>query len=145
MAKVQLFWKTNSNLEEYKLNFKKALSLLEKYFPSNVLEFLNTYIEKQTSYVEREDVENLYKNALLLEENEEFRKYFLWEKWKMKKNWNILEYSFNLISLLNDKVQEFEKSEKLRKKQEKLKKEQEIAKQKNQAELDKLESLLDNL
>ena len=100
MAQTKFFTRKSDNLENYKNNFLKALQKVKivKIFDIEVIDYLEKWINSQKKYIPREDVDNFLENMNFLFKNEDFYTLFLYEKKKLNKK-NILEYSFNLISL----------------------------------------------
>ena len=134
MVKTQFFERDFSNLEEYKNNFKEALQMIKtvRLFNDEVVDFLNNWINNQKSYIPREDVDNLKKNMKFIFKDKKFYDYCLEKLNLVKNSWNILEYSFNLISKLDDLSKDYNKikdkiifEEKLKEFKKKLKKEDE--------------------
>jgi len=109
MTQTKFFDRETDNLEEYKSNFKKALTRIKvvKLFSDDVIDFLQNWVDSQTSYIPRKDVENLWKHMELIYKDKDFYDYVL--KWldNIKNNWNILEYSFNLISEFDELVKKY--------------------------------------
>lgn len=112
MVQTQFFKRENYWLEEYKINFNLAIEKAKviNLFSLDVLVFLKKWLEKQISYIPREDVDNFLPCMELIFQNKNFYDFVLVNLEKVKNNWNILEYSFNLISALNDSKIDFEKS-----------------------------------
>jgi len=146
MAQTKFFTRKSDNLEDYKNNFLRALQKVKivKLFESEVIEFLENWIKSQKSYIPREDVDNFLENMNFLFKHEDFYKLFLAEKKKLDKK-NILEYSFNLISKLDDLKKDFEKKLLEKEKQEKLKKDLEKQKKEDEEKLKNLENLFNEI
>ena len=116
MTKTQFFKREYTNLEEYKANFKKALEMTQtvKLFPEEVIDFFWKWIKNQTNYIPREDVDNFLPHLKLIFKNKHFYNFIQSELKIVKNNWKIQEYSFNLISKLDDSTKFFDESEKRR-------------------------------
>jgi len=144
MSQTQFFTKSSDNLEEYKSNFKKALQKIKivKLFSDEVINFLQNWIDSQTSYIPREDVETLWKYMGMVYKDKNFYDYLKENLENVKNNWNILEYSFNLISEIDELAKKFSEYKKKEEFEKKLKKKKKEAKQKDEAEL---ENIFDNL
>ena len=129
MAQTQFFSKSVNNLKDYKTNFLRALQKIKvvKLFPEEVIDFLNNWIKLQKSYIKREDVENLWKNMNLIYKDKDFYDYVIdWLK-NIKSNWNILEYSFNLISELDELAKKYKNYKKKKNFKQDLEKQKEKA------------------
>lgn len=144
MTKTQFFTRESNNIEKYKSNFKKALQMCEtvKLFSSEVIDFLNKWINAQKNYIPREDVDNFLIHLNLIFKNKEFYNFIVSELKTIKNNWKIQEYSFNLISKLDDSSKLFEKSEKNRILSEELEKSKLNSKKEDENEMEKI---LENL
>lgn len=144
MVETQFFTRKNSWLDDYKNNFKKALekARIINFFSVEVLDFLMHWLEKQNSYIPRNDVDNFLPNMQLIFKDKNFYDFALKKLKNIKNNWNILEYSFNLISALDDSKIEFENSEKERIKKENLKNSESKARQKDHQDIKQIEELL---
>ena len=140
MTKTQFFTREYSNLEDYKNNFKKALQMIKtvKLFEVEVIEFLNEWIENQKSYIPREDVDNLLWNMQLIFKDEDFYKYCLEKLNLVKNNWKVIEYSFNLISTLDELSKKYWEIKKKKIFEENLKKDRELSKKEDEKEMNKL-------
>ncbi len=140
MVKTQFFTKSGKNLENYKNNFKKALQKIKiaRLFDNEVIEFLEKWIDNQKSYIPREDVDNLEKNIDLVYKSKDFYEYVVnWLK-NIQNNWNILEYSFNLISQFDELAKKYSEYEKKKEFEENLEKQKFESKKKDKAEIEKL-------
>jgi len=144
MAQTKFFTRKSDSLEEYKENFKKAISKIEiaRLFDKQVIDFLKNWIENQKSYIPREDVDNLWKNISLIYKSKEFYEYLLPRLKNIKNNSNILEYSFNLISELNESAKKFEEYKKKKDFRQNLEKQKQENKKK---ELEEAQKILDSL
>jgi len=144
MAQTKFFTRKSDSLEEYKNNFKKAISMLEiaRLFDKQVIDFLKNWIENQKSYIPREDVDNLGKNISLVFKSKEFYEYLLPRLKNIKNNSNILEYSFNLISELDESAKKFEEYKKKNDFKQNLEKQKQESKKK---ELEEAQKILDSL
>ena len=111
MVKTQFFERDFSNLEKYKNNLKEALQMIRtvRLFNNEVIDFLNNWINNQKSYIPREDVDNLNKNMKFIFKDKKFYDYCLEKLNLVKNSWNILEYSFNLISKSDDLSKDYNK------------------------------------
>lgn len=140
MTKTQFFTREDSNLENYKNNFKKALQMIKtvKLFEVEVIDFLWKWIENQKSYIPREDVDNLLWNMDLIFKDEDFYKYCLEKLNLVKNNWKIIEYSFNLISALDELSKKYWEIKKKKIFEENLKKDRELSKKEDEKEMNKL-------
>jgi len=89
MVETQFFKRENSWLGDYKNNFKLALKKVKtvKLFSTDVLEFLEKWLEKQISYIPREDVDNFLLNMNLIFANKNFYDFTLKRLEKIKNNW----------------------------------------------------------
>jgi len=140
MAQTQFFTKSDENLENYKSNFKKALQKIKiaKLFDSEVIKFLEKWIDSQKSYIPREDVDNLGKNIDLVYKDKDFYEY-VWDLLKnIKNNGNILEYSFSLISEFDELAKKYNEYKKKKEFEENLEKQRLESKRKDREEIDKL-------
>ena len=137
MSQTQFFTRSSDNLEDYKNNFKKALTKIKivRLFSDEVVDFLQNWIDSQTSYIPREDIENLWKYMDLVYKDKEFYDYLKKNLINVKNNWNILEYSLNLISEVDElakkykdykRKKEFEENLEKQKKQDKKESEKEL-------------------
>ena len=144
MAQTKFFTRKSDSLEEYKNNFKKAISKIEiaRLFDKQVINFLKNWIESQKSYIPREDVDNLWKNINLVFKSKDFYEYLLPRLKNIKNNSNILEYSFNLISELDESAKKFEDYKKKKDFKENLEKQKLESKQK---EFTQAQKILENL
>ena len=140
MTKTQFFTRESDNIEEYKSNFKKALQMCEtvKLFSSEVIGFLDKWINAQKNYIPREDVDNFLIHLNFIFKNKEFYNFIVSELKTIKNNWKIQEYSFNLISKLDDSSKLFKKSEKNRILSEELEKSKLNSKKKDDEEMEKI-------
>ena len=140
MVKTQFFERDFSNLEEYKNNFKEALQMIKtvRLFNDEVVDFLNNWISNQKSYIPREDVDNLKKNMKFIFKDKKFYDYCLEKLNLVKNSWNILEYSFNLISKLDDLSKDYNKIKDKIIFEEKLKESQKKSKKEDEEEMKKL-------
>ncbi len=147
MAQTKFFTKKSDNLEDYKNNFKKALQKVKvvKLFNDEIINFLQNWIEPQKSYIPREDIDNFLENMNFLFENKDFYDFILKELKNVKNNGNLLEYSFNLISKLDDSKKDFEKILDKKIREEKLKKDLKEAKNQDLEKIKKLENLFDEM
>lgn len=147
MAETQFFKRENFWLQEYKNNFKLALIKAKtvKLFSYDVLEFLEKWLEKQTSYIPREDVDNFLPNMNLIFMNKKFYDFSFKRLEVIKNNWSILEYSFNLISELNEVKKDFEKVEERKNNEEKLKNDELKSKKEDDNKLIEMEEILKNI
>jgi len=144
MAQTKFFTRSSSNLEEYKSNFKKALQMSKtvKLFDKKVISFLQTWIDAQVNYIPREDIDHFLTHLNHIFKDKHFYNYIVWRLSLIKDNWKIQEYSFNLISKLDDAAKVFEKSEKRRKLQETLEKNKLKSKREDEEEM---KNILENL
>lgn len=140
MVKTQFFERDFSNLEEYKNNFKEALQMIKtvKLFNDEVINFLSNWINNQKSYIPREDVDNLKKNMKFIFRDKKFYDYCLEKLNLVKNSWNILEYSFNLISKLDDLSKNYNKIKNKIIFEEKLKESKKKSKKEDEEEMEKL-------
>ena len=140
MAKTQFFTKENTNLEEYKSNFKKALQMVKtvKLFSDDVISFFEKWINAQKNYIPREDIDNFLSHLNLIFKNKDFYDFIVSELKQVKNNWKIQEYSFNLISKLDDSSKLFKESEKKRINLEKLEKAKLRSRKEDEEEMDKI-------
>jgi len=140
MTKTQFFKREYSNLEEYKNNFKKALQMIKtvKLFDDEVISFLNKWIASQKSYIPREDVDNLLDNMKIIFKDKSFYDYCLSNLSLLKNNENILEYSFNLISKLDDLSKGYKKIKEKLIFEENLKKSKNLSQKEDEEEMKKL-------
>ena len=124
MAQTQFFKRQDTDLENYKSNFKKALQMVKtvKLFPDDVIYFLEKWINNQINYIPREDIDNFLSHLKLIYENKKFYNFVISELKNVNNNWKIQEYSFNLISKLDDSSSLFQKNEKKRINSENIKK-----------------------
>ncbi len=145
MAQTQFFTRKSDNLEEYKSSFNKALQKIKtvKLFSEEVTNFLETWIDAQKNYIPRKDVDNLWKHLNILYKNKDFYDYLVWELQEVKNNWKIQEYSFNLISCLNESAKKFKAFEKKRKIKENLEKSKEKSKLDDERQMKKILSQLE--
>ena len=140
MTKIKFFNKSDKNLESYRKNFKKALNRISivKLFDKQIIIYLENWLDNQKSYIIREDVNNLWKNMDLIYIDKDFYDYVSnWLKF-VKNNWNILEYSFNLISELDELAKKYSKYKKKNDFGKKLKKEKLESRIKDENEINKL-------
>ena len=139
-VQTKFFKKSSDNLGEYKNNFKKALQKIKivKLFDNNVIEFLEKWIDSQKSYIPREDVDNLWKNMEMIYKDKDFYDYVVKGLNQVKNNWNILEYSFNLISKFDELAKKYSEYKKKKDFEEKLEKEKIEARKKEEEEMKKL-------
>lgn len=146
MVETQFFKRENSWLGDYKNNFKLALKKVKtvKLFSTDVLEFLEKWLEKQISYIPREDVDNFLLNMNLIFANKNFYDFTLKRLEKIKNNWNILEYSFNLISELEEAKKEFMRNEEERIRKENLNKAELESKNEDKKKLKEMENMFNN-
>lgn len=144
MAETKFFTREENWLESYKSNFKLALdkAKIVNLFSLEVINFFEKWLEKQTSYIPREDIDNFLPNMELIFENKKFYDFIVKKLETISNNWNILEYSFNLISALNDSKIEFQKSEDERIKKENLEKAELESKNEDKKKLEEMEELL---
>jgi len=140
MTKTQFFTRENTNLEEYKSNFKKALQMVKtvKLFSDDVISFFEKWINAQKNYIPREDIDNFLSHLNLIFKNKDFYDFIVSELKQVKNNWKIQEYSFNLISKLDDSSKLFKKSEKKRINLEKLEKAKLNSRKEDEEEMDKI-------
>ena len=140
MVKTQFFDRKYDDLEAYKSNFKKALVKIKtvNLFSDEVINFLNNWIDKQKSYIQREDVDNLLSNINLVFKDKEFYEYCLEDFSKVQNNWNVLEYSFNLISTFDDLVKDYKKFKNKKEFEENLIKQKEVSRKKDEEDIKKL-------
>ena len=140
MVKTQFFERDFSNLEEYKNNFKEALQMIKtvKLFNDEVINFLSNWINNQKSYIPREDVDNLKKNMKFIFRDKKIYDYCLEKLNLVKNSWNILEYSFNLISKLDDLSKNYNKIKNKIIFEEKLKESKKKSKKEDEEEMEKL-------
>ena len=140
MTKTQFFKREYSNLEEYKNNFKKALQMIKtvKLFDDEVISFLNKWIDSQKSYIPREDVDNLLDNMKIIFKDKSFYDYSLSNLSLLKNKENILEYSFNLISKLDDLSKDYKKIKEKLIFEENLKKSKNLSQKEDEEEMKKL-------
>jgi len=140
MPQTQFFTKSDENLENYKINFKKALQKIKivKLFNGEVIDFLEKWIDSQKSYIKREDVDNLWKNIDLVYKDKDFYEYVLdWLK-NIQNNENILEYSFSLISEFDELAKKYNEYKKKKEFEENLEKQKLESKRKDREEIEKL-------
>ena len=140
MTKTQFFTRENTNLEEYKSNFKKALQMVKtvKLFSDDVISFFEKWINAQKNYIPREDIDNFLSHLNLIFKNKDFYDFIVSELKQVKNNWKIQEYSFNLISKLDDSSKLFKESEKKRINLEKLEKAKLRSRKEDEEEMDKI-------
>ena len=140
MTKTQFFTRENTNLEEYKSNFKKALQMVKtvKLFSDDVISFFEKWINAQKNYIPREDIDNFLRHLNLIFKNKDFYDFIVSELKQVKNNWKIQEYSFNLISKLDDSSKLFKESEKKRINLEKLEKAKLRSRKEDEEEMDKI-------
>ena len=140
MTKTQFFTRENTNLEEYKSNFKKALQMVKtvKLFSDDVISFFEKWINAQKNYIPREDIDNFLSHLNLIFKNKDFYDFIVSELKQVKNNWKIQEYSFNLISKLDDSSKLFKESEKKRINLEKLEKAKLRSRKGDEEEMDKI-------
>lgn len=144
MAHTQFFKRSSENVEEYKQDFKKTLSKIQivRLFPESVISFLDQWIDVQTEYISREDVDNLWWYIKKIYTEKEFYDFIVQGLKEVQDNWKIQEYSFNLISKIHDAAWLFVASEKKRKAAEKL--EESILQAQKEDELE-MKRILDSL
>ncbi len=155
MAQVQLFNKQNNWLIERKNNFLESLDIinsntkLQSIFWVEIINFLKNWVNNQNSYTPREDVNWLKNNLNFVIENNLYDKFQSEINQKKMNNYNLLQKSFEYISIINDFVISYKENlKKERKKQEeiskieKLKQKEKIEKEN---ELQNLEKMLDQL
>ncbi len=147
MAQTQFFKRKSDNLEEYKSNFKKALEKVKivKIFDLEVTIFFEKWIDSQKSYIPREDIDNFLPNMIFLFKKKEFYEFILQEFKQVKNKWNIMEYSFNLISKLDDSKKDFEKYLIKKQKEENLRNNLAKSKKEDEEKLKNLENLFDDI
>ena len=140
MTQTQFFTRKSDNLEEYKSNFKKALQMVKtvKLFSDEVISFFEKWINAQKNYIPREDIDNFLSHLNLIFKNKDFYNFIVSELKQVKNNWKIQEYSFNLISKLDDSSKLFEQSEKKRINSEKLEKAKLNSKKEDEEEMEKI-------
>ena len=140
MAQTKFFTRSSDNLEEYKSNFKKALQMSKtvKLFNDEVISFFANWIETQKDYIPREDIDNFLTHLNYIFKDKNFYNFIYSELKQVKDNWKIQEYSFNLISKLDDSAKTFEKSEKKRELKEILEKNKLESKREDEEEMEKI-------
>ena len=144
MAQTKFFTRSSLNFLEYKSNFKKALQMSKtvKLFDNKVISFLETWIDAQVNYIPREDIDNFLTHLNHIFKDKHFYNYIVWRLDLIKNNWKIQEYSFNLISKLDDAAKVFKKWEKRKKLQETLEKNKVESKKEDEEEM---KNILENL
>ncbi len=140
MSQTQFFTKSSDNLQDYKTNFKKALTRIKtvKLFSDEVINFLESWIDSQTSYIPRSDVENLWKHLELVYKDKEFYDYLENNLKQVKKSSNILEYSFNLISEVDELAKKYSEYKKKKQFEGNLEKQKLQDKKESEKELNKI-------
>lgn len=110
---------------------------------------MNTYFVWQTSYIQREDVDNFCDNVKKILSDQDLRAMIDYEIRNIKKDWNLLKYGFDIISKIEDKVRKREQDKRIMMQAkaqkdaiEKAKSQDEI--QRNQ-DIEELEKQLNNL
>jgi len=88
MTKTQFFTRENTNLEEYKSNFKKALQMVKtvKLFSDDVISFFEKWINAQKNYIPREDIDNFLSHLNLIFKNKDFYDFIVSELKQVKNN-----------------------------------------------------------
>jgi hypothetical protein len=144
MTQTKFFTRSSDNLEDYKNNFKKAISKIKiaHLFEPKVIEFLENWIDNQKSYIPREDVDNLLSNINKVYKDKEFYEYIKPILDNVENNGNILEYSFNLISEFYEQAKKYKEYKNKKFFKEKLEKEKKLDEKKQEEEI---KNILDNL
>ena len=144
MTQTQFFTREDTNIEQYKNDFIKALLKVKtvKLFPDEVIIFLETWISAQKSYIPRSDIDNFWMHLNRIFTDELFYNFIVEKLKTVQNNWKIQEYSFNLISCLDDSSSQFEASEKKRKISQNLEINKEQSKQEDEKEMQKILSAL---
>jgi len=140
MAQTKFFTRSSNNLEEYKSNFKKALQMSKtvKLFNYEVISFFENWIEAQKNYIPREDIDNFLTHLNHIFKDKIFYNFMISDLKQVKNNWKIQEYSFNLISKLDDSAKNFKKSEKKRELQKTLEKNKLESKREDDEEMERI-------
>lgn len=147
MAQTQFFEREISQLDEYKRDFKKALQMVETVglFSVDVVDFLRSWIDAQKSYIPRQDVDSFLTHMKTIFKDKEAYDFITKELQGEKNNWNILEYSFNLISGLDDGMKGFDKYKKKQLKNKQLEEQKLQTKQRDEEEMQNLLSSIEQL
>ncbi len=138
MVQTQFFKRSDLNINTYKDTFKSALKRCEtvQLFPKEVITFLYGWIETQTSYIPREDIDNFWVHLDHIYSNKNFYTFIQQQLTQVQKGEKIIEYSFNLISQLHESAQKFESSEKKRTFNEQLEMDKKQSKKEDEAEME---------
>lgn len=147
MVQTKFFTRRYDNLKEYKNNFKMALAKVKviKLFNLEVIDFLNKWIGSQKNYIPREDVDNFLENMNFIYKNKDFYDFVVKNCKSIKNKGKIQEYSFNLISCLDDSKKDFEKYLKQEEKKKTLENDLAKSKQEDKDKIEDLEILIDYL
>lgn len=147
MVQTQFFTREKSWIKSYKSNFILALGKAKvvSLFSSEVINFLEKWLKKQTSYIPRDDIDNFLPNMKLIFKDKNFYDFVIKVLEKVKSNWNILEYSFSLISELDEARKSFGKKEEEKLKKENLEKAELESKNEDKKKLEEMEKMFGNL
>jgi hypothetical protein len=144
MPQTQFFTRQDFGIDIYKSDFKKALDKVKivNLFSAEVIDFLSTWIDAQTSYIPRTDIDNFLANMDLIYADKDFYDFVVNRQQSITSNGKINEYSFNLISNLDDSKVLYEKSQSEKNKKEELKNDEQIMKNEDRKRLDEIEKML---
>ncbi len=152
MAQVQLFKKESDGIESRKSQFLSWLELSQSIFllSEDVYTFLQDWINQQTSFTPRQDVDNFSSNIQQIIEDEDLKQEIVEKTSKKDFSWmSILQKSFEYISVIDDTIWQWQETK--QKLQAERNKQKQIANMKQKEELEKqdelnnLEQMLDNL
>ncbi len=109
MAQTQFFKRENSQLDQYKKDFRITLEKVKiiKLFPEDVIVFFEKWIDAIESYIARDDVDNFWLHLYKIIKEEECYEYIKDELEKVTDNWKIQEYSFNMLTQLDESIKMF--------------------------------------
>jgi hypothetical protein len=88
MAQTKFFTRSSNNLEQYKLNFKKALQMSKtvKLFNNDVISFFDKWIDAQQNYIPREDIDNFLNHLNHIFKDKNFYNFIISELKQVKNN-----------------------------------------------------------
>ena len=147
MAQTQFFKRENSHLDTYKRDFKITLEKVKliKLFPEEVVEFFEKWIKSIESYIPRDDVDNFWWHIEKIFKEEECYKYILEELKTIRNNWKIQEYSFNLLSQLDESMKKYSKYKAEKVREESLNKSKENSRKEDEEKMDDIMWKLNDL
>lgn len=140
MAQTQFFQRSDKNIDSYKKEFTKTLQKVRtvKLFSDEVISFFDKWIDVQVKYIPRDDIDNFWTHLDKIFKEKDFYDFMLEELKTVKNNWKIQEYSFNLISKLDDSAKDFIDFQKKKKAWEELEKNKNASKKEDEEEMQKI-------